>query len=189
MAGWDQTVIPFFVFYLLLQIPPTLQEVFAYYARGGLVKYDITMDETFGPQYDQMRDNVIYLKRFCDRPTSEAAKAFYGYLDWSSAVWDKCIITWRRNLAKHAGEVSVLRPYVYGPFVFNWPRKQWLRGDDAAGYRMPAWGTGGEERARKEFAEAQAKGYDKHWHYHIMRKIRREQEAKAAAEQALLSKS
>lgn len=181
MAGWDNAAIPFFVVYVLLQIPPTLQEVFCYYTRGGLVKYDISLDETFGPQVDQLRDNMVYFKRFLDRPVSEAAKAFYGYLDWSSSTYDKSILVWRRNLAKHTGEVSVARPYIYGPFVFNWPKKQWLRGDDAAAFKYPMWGGGGEERARTEFQDAKAKGYDKFWHYSMMRRIRREQAAKEAA--------
>lgn len=180
MAGWDNVAIPFFIVYVLYQIPPTLMEVFSYYSRGGLVKYDIHLDETFTPHIDQMRDNMVYMKRFLDRPTSEAAKAFYGYLDWSSGVFDKSILVWRRNLAKHTGEVSIARPYIYGPFVFNWPKKQWLRGDDAAAFNTPMWGDGGEERGRTEFADAKAKGLDKYWHYQIMRRIRRDQAAAAA---------
>mmetsp|Transcript_54116 Transcript_54116/g.62229 ORF Transcript_54116/g.62229 Transcript_54116/m.62229 type:complete len:192 (-) Transcript_54116:378-953(-) len=181
MAGWDNAVIPFFVVYILYQIPPTLHEVYAYYVRGGLVKFDIHMDETFTAQSDQQRDNTVYMKRFCDRPTSEAAKAFYGYLDWSSSVFDKSIMVGRRNLAKKEGEVWGIRPYIFGPFVFNWPKKQWLRGDDAAGMKAPMWGNGGEERAREEFAAAKEKGFDVHWHYSMMRRIRRQQEAKKAA--------
>jgi len=179
MAGWDHVFVPFFLVYVLYQVPPTLMEIFSYYTRGGLVKYDIHYDETFTPHYDQMRDNMVYFKRFLDRPTSEAADAFYGYLDWSSAVYDKSLLIWRRNLAKHKGEFFFAKPYIYGPFLFNWPKKQWLRGDDAAAHKMPVWGEGGEERARTEYNEAKAKGFDKHWHYQIMRKIRREQEAKA----------
>lgn len=181
MAGWDNVAIPFFLVYVLYQIPPTLMEVFSYYTRGGLVKWDITLDETFTPQYDQMRDNMVYMKRFLDRPTSEAAKAFYGYLDWSSGMYDKSILMWRRNLAKHTGEVSMARPYIYGPFVFGWPKKQWLRGEDAACFQQPMWGDGGEERGRTEYSEAKGKGLDKYWHYQIMRRIRREQDAAARA--------
>ena len=183
MAGWDQALMPAFVMYVILQIPPTLMEVFSYYSRGGLVHFENRFDDNYNPLFQAERDHYIYTKRFCDRPTSDAAKAFYAYLDWSSATWDKNHLIWRRNQAKHRGEVSMARPYLYGPFIFNWPRKEWLRGDDACAFGGPCWGHGGEERAREEFAAAKEKGYTKAWHYQraTMRRIRKEQEAKAAA--------
>lgn len=67
--------------------------------------------------------------------------------------------------------------------MFNWPTKEWLRGDDAAHWKKPAWGVGGEERGRAEYNAAKAKGYDKHYHYQMMRKIRREQALKHAQEE------
>lgn len=183
MAGLDVAWIPFAVMYLLYLVPPTLMEVYSYYSRGGLVRFeDIKYDDSFMSLFQWSLDKDIYWKRFLDRPTSEAGKAYFSWLDWSGESYDRSIYMLRRNRAKHDKEVPWYRPYVYGPFVFNWPKKSWLRGDDAASMLMPAWGVGGEERARAEFAEAKAKGYDKHYHYQIMRKIRREQALKAAME-------
>ncbi|KAL7699987.1 hypothetical protein N2W54_004488 [Lotmaria passim] len=184
MAGLDIAWIPFCVMYLLYLVPPTLMEVYSYYSRGGLVRYeDIKYDDTFVPQLVWNFDTDTYYKRFLDRPTSEAGRAFFSWLDWSAESYDRTIYMLRRNYAKMSGEVSFWKWYVYGPYVFNWPKKTWLRGDDAAGKLMPAWGVGGEERARKEYAEAKAKGFDKHYHYQIMRKIRREQALKATQQQ------
>ncbi|XQJ29642.1 hypothetical protein NXY56_005701 [Leishmania guyanensis] len=185
MAGLDVAWIPFTVMYLLYLIPPTLMEVYSYYSRGGLVRYeDIKYDDSFCPQYQWNRDTEVYYKRFLDRPTSEASNAFFSWLDWSSESYDRTIYILRRNLAKQDGEVSVWWRYIYGPFIFNWPKKTWLRGDDAACRKMPVWGVGGEGRARTEYEEAKAKGFNKNYHYQIMRKIRREQALKAAQERA-----
>lgn len=181
MAGADVAWIPFAVMYLLYLIPPTLMEVYSYYTRGGLVRYeDLKYDDSFMSQFQWLNDKDIYFKRFVDRPTSEAGKAFFSWLDWSAESYDRSIYVLRRNRARADKEVSFWRPYVYGPFIFNWPKKEWLRGDDACAMRMPAWGVGGEARAREEFAAAAAKGYDKNYHYQIMRKIRREQALLAA---------
>ncbi len=188
MPGVEQMCYPFVILYVLFQIPPTLMEVFSYYTRGGCVKFEGMLDDTFNRLYFNTLDTQIYWKRFLDRPTSEASRAFYGWLDWSSGVADRNIVVWRRNLAKHSGEVSVFRPYMYGPFIFNWPKKMWLRGDDAASYDQrsfggtgPVWGPGGEDRARAEFEAAESKGFRKHYHYQIMRRIQREQMAKEAS--------
>ena len=189
MAGFEQVCIPFAIVYLLYQIPPTLMEVFSYYTRGGMVKYEGSGDDTFNRMFFSMSDTRIYWKRFLDRPTSDGAKSFYAYLDWSSAIWDKNIYHWRRNMAKHTREVSPFRPYVVGPFIFNWPRKTWLRGDDAASMDLglwtgagPAWGVAeSEDRARAEFDAAEAKGFRKHYHYQIIRRIQREQAAQEAS--------
>ncbi|RNF13657.1 uncharacterized protein Tco025E_06103 [Trypanosoma conorhini] len=185
MTGLDTVWIPFAVMYLLYQIPPTMMEVYSYYSRGGLVSIeDIKYDDTFMCHFQWLNDKDIYFKRYCDRPKSEAGKAFFSWLDWSAESYDRSIYVQRRNHARRDGEVSIFKRYVYGPFVFNWPKKQWLRDDDGCGMRMPAWGVGGEARAREEYAAAKAKGFDKHWHYQIMRKIRREQARKASAEAA-----
>lgn len=179
MAGLDVVWIPFGVLYLLYLIPPSLMEIYCYYSRGGLVRYeDLKYDDSFTSNFQWQIDKDIYFKRFLDRPTSEASKAFFSWLDWSAESYDRSVYVHRRNLARGAGEVSRWKRYIYGPFIFNWPKKQWLRGDDAAGMLRPAWGVGGEERGRKEFGEAAAKGYDRHYHYQIMRKIRREQALK-----------
>ncbi|EAN96877.1 hypothetical protein C3747_55g132 [Trypanosoma cruzi] len=185
MTGMDTAWIPFAVLYILYQIPPTMMEVYSYYSRGGLVGIeDIKYDDTFTFHFQWLHDKDIYLKRYCDRPISEAGKAFFSWLDWSAEAYDRSIYVMRRNHARRDGEVSMWKRYIYGPFVFNWPKKQWLRGDDSCGMRMPAWGVGGEARARQEYAAAKAKGFDKNWHYQIMRKIRREQARKASADAA-----
>lgn len=186
MTGFDVAWIPFGILYLLYLIPPTLMEVYSYYSRGGLIRFeDVKYDDTYMNHFVWTNNTYIYWKRFLDRPTSDAGKAFFSWLDWSGECYDRSVYVLRRNLAREDNEVSFLKPYVYGPFVFNWPKKMWLRGDDAAGMIMPAWGEGGEERGRAEFAEAKGKGFDKHYHYQIMRRIRREQALKAAqAEQA-----
>lgn len=181
MAGYDVVWMPFAVMYVLYMIPPTLMEVYAYYSRGGMVYYeDFKYDDTFTKSFIWAHDAEIYFKRFLDRPKSEASKAFYSWLDWSGMPYDHSLYILRRNHARGDKEVGFWKWYIYGPYMFNWPRKQWLRGDDAAGWLKPAWGDGGEERARAEFAEAEAKGYKKNWHYQIMRKIRREQALLAA---------
>ncbi|TPP43628.1 hypothetical protein CGC20_33900 [Leishmania donovani] len=146
MAGLDVAWIPFTVMYLLYLIPPTLMEVYSYYSRGGLVRYeDLKYDDSFCPQYQWNRDTEVYYKRFLDRPTSEAGKAFFSWLDWSSESYDRTIYILRRNLAKQDGEVS------------------------------PWWRY-----------EAKAKGFNKNYHYQIMRKIRREQALKAAQVKAAI---
>lgn len=181
MAGLDVAWIPFSVLYLLYLIPPSVLEVWCYYSRGGLVRYeDLKYDDSFMNNFIYQNDKNIYFKRFCDRPKSDAGKAFFSWLDWSGETYDRCIYIHRRNLARGDHEVSPWWPQLYGPFVFNFPKKVWLRGDDACGMRTPAWGVGGEERAKKEFAAAAAKGFDKHYHYQIMRQIRREQALAAA---------
>ncbi|CCW62773.1 unnamed protein product [Phytomonas sp. EM1] len=188
MAGFDVAWIPFAIMYLLYLIPPTMMEVYSYYSRGGLVRYeDVKYDDSFMSHLQFMFDSDIYMKRFLDRPTSEAGKAFFSWLDWSSETYDRSIYMKRRNFARRDKEVSYWKFYVYGPFIFNWPKRTWLRGDDAASLLQPAWGVGGEERAREEYAKAKAKGFDKHYHYQIMRKIRREQALKAAQEQEAAS--
>ena len=98
MAGQEHSVIPFVVMYLLFQIPPTILELVAYYGRGGLVPFDTTLDDTFHQTYQMYDDWHIYLKRFADRPQSEASRSYYAYLDWSAAAWDKSIYIHRRNL-------------------------------------------------------------------------------------------
>ncbi|CCW70604.1 unnamed protein product [Phytomonas sp. Hart1] len=184
MAGLDVAWIPFAIMYVLYLIPPTMMEVYSYYSRGGLARYeDIKYDDTFMSVFQQMFDHEIYLKRFLDRPTSEAGKAFFAWLDWSAEPYDRSRYMYRRNLARQDKEVSYWKWYVYGPFIFNWPKQTWLRGDDAAGFLKPAWGVGGEARGREEYAKAKAKGFDKHYHYQIMRRIRREQALKAAQEE------
>lgn len=187
MAGLDVAWLPFTVMYLLYMIPPTLMEVYSYYSRGGLVRFeDIKYDDTFAPQFIWTNDMHIYMKRFLDRPESEAGKAFFSWLDWSAESYDRTLYIWRRNCAKRDGEATYWRWYVYGPFVFNWPKKTWLRGDDAAFLKRPAWGVGGEERGRKEYEEAKAKCLNKNYHYQIMRRVRREQALKAAQEKAAI---
>ena len=186
MGGWDNVAHPFLVCVLLWQIPPTIAEVSWYYLRGGLVPHDEAQrNEHLEHVMTQMyRDYTIYLKRFLDRPKSEASRAFYAYLDWSGTHWDKSIYMHRRNLAKRDGEISRSWRYIYGPFLFNWKaahNKQWARGDDAAAMMKPYWGNGGEDRARGEFAEASDKCLNKHWHYQIMKKVKKEQAAKQAA--------
>ena len=177
MGGLEHVALPLVVLWLIIQIPPTLMELFCYYTRGGLVCMDYHKDDGWTPNYNSATDWYIYLKRFCDRPTSQGAKAYYGFLDWSSSTWDKSIYMFRRNMAKHYGEVSKAYLYVYGPFVFNWKaahNKQWGRGDDAAGMKYPMWGDGGEFRAREEFAAAKDKGYDLSWHYSHMKRLDRQ---------------
>ena len=145
MSGYDHVFASAFVCYMILQVIPTLMELFNYYCRGGLVTYDVHLDDTFAQFYQAQPDFYIYMKRFLDRPTSDAAKAYYSYLDWSGVPWDKNIYLHRRQCAKHVREVKRYKPYVYGPFIFNWKPahdKQWLRGEDAAGYKMPMWGAG-----------------------------------------------
>ncbi len=196
MPGVEQAVYPFVIMYILYQIPPTLMEIFSYYTRGGCVKYEGPCDDSFNRTWFAQSDMNIYWKRFLDRPTSEAARAYYGWLDWQAAVMDCNILHFRRNVAKHDSEVSMLRPYLFGPFLFNWPRKQWLRGDDAASFDTlrhggagPVWGAAsGEAQARSEFEAAEAKGYRKHYHYQIMRRLKREQEAKQLAAKQLAAK-
>eukprot|EP00759_Apiculatamorpha_spiralis_P012453 PhF_6_TR19490/c0_g1_i1/m.28470 len=183
MGGLEHIALPMVVLWLIIQIPPTLLELFCYYFRGGLVTYDFHRDDSWNANQLAHADFYVYAKRFCDRPTSTAAKAFYGYLDWSSSAWDKSMYVFRRNLAKHNREVSKWQFYVYGPFIFNWKpahNKQWFRGDDAAGFYMPVWGNGGEARAREEFAAAKAKGYDLSWHYQQTRRIEKEKAASQA---------
>ena len=156
MPYLDHVILPVAIMYLLFQIPPTLFEVYAYYMRGGLVEFDISMDGTFHQDYSAWLDWHIYIKRFLDRPNSDAAKAFYAFLDWSACAWDRSVFINRRFLAKRDREVSKLKPYLYEPFIFNWKgahNKQWLRGDDAAGFLMPAWGPGGEARAKAELPD------------------------------------
>eukprot|EP00760_Papus_ankaliazontas_P006862 PhM_4_TR13199/c0_g1_i1/m.24856 len=189
MGGLEQIALPFVVLWLVIQIPPTMMELYCYYVRGGLVALDFTKEDGWQANYMANTDWYVYLKRFCDRPTSKAAKAYYGYLDWSSAAWDKSVYIARRNLAKHYGEVPAWWPYVYGPFIFNWRaahNKQWVRGDDAAGMKMPMWGDGGEARARHEYLEAKEKGYDLSWRYEKkhMRRLAKEHAEKEAAAQA-----
>jgi hypothetical protein len=187
MTGFDHFFLPVGIMYLLLQIPPTMNEILTYFLRGGLVMFDCTRDDTFHYYYQSYTDWYCYLKRFCDRPKSDGANAYFAYLDWSAAAWDKSIYVYRRSLAKRDWEVNRFRPYVYGPFLFNWKaahNKQWLRGDDAGGMIIPMWGVGGEERARGEFAIAEEKGFRKHWHYQIMKKINKEQAAKAKVKAA-----
>lgn len=174
MPGWDHFFAPCVVMYALLTLPGTLMEVFCYYTRGGLVGHDVSMDESFNPMQEAAHDNMIYRKRFCDRPESEAAKAFYAYLDWSCGTMDKSIVQHRRNLARGEGDQMRHAPMFSGPFIFNHPKKQWMRGDDAAAFRTPHWGHGGEERAREEYQAAKDKGFDRYWHYKVLRKIRRE---------------
>ncbi|EPY43366.1 hypothetical protein AGDE_00555 [Angomonas deanei] len=185
MAGLDTAWIPFAILYILYLVPPTLMEVYCYYSRGGLTKFEDTKyDDTFVQQFQWDNDRHVYMKRFLERPTSEAGKAFFSWLDWSAETYDRSTYVYRRNMSRGEGEVNYWwKWYIYGPFVFNWPKKVWLRGDDAASMIRPAWGVGGEERGRREYAEAKAKGYDRHYHYQIMRKIRREQALKAAMEE------
>lgn len=187
MGSQEQMLMPFAVIYLLLQIPPTMQEIYCYYVRGGLVQFDVSMDDTFHQTYQSYTDWWVYMKRFLDRPQSEAARAYFAYLDWSAAAWDKSVYMYRRRLAQRDWEISRLWPYAYGPFIFNWKAahdKQWLRNDDAASFGTPMWGDGGEARARAEYKAADEKGFKKHWHYQIRRRIAREQEAKAKAQVA-----
>jgi len=179
---------PIVVCYILLNLPATLHEVEAYYRRGGQVMFDCARDDTWNKVLLGYTDFWIYLKRYLDRPKTEAAKAYYAYLDWSAAPWDKNIYCYRRRMAKFNGEQSRYKIMIYGPFRFNWKdahNKLWLRGDDAAALQFPLWGDGGEERARKEYAQAKEDGYDKYWHYQkrVLRKIRAEQEAKRRAKQ------
>lgn len=187
MAGLDVAWIPFGVMYLLYLLPPTMMEIYSYYTRGGLVRFEeMKYDDTFMKDFVWYNDRQIYGKRFLDRPKSEAARAFYGYLDWSAEAYDKSTYIYRRNCARRDGEVSYwFKFYIYGPFVFNWPKKLWLRGDDAASWLMPAWGDGGEERGRAEYADAKSRGLNKHYHYQIMRRIRRTQAFKAQQQQAV----
>jgi hypothetical protein len=183
MGGFDHLLAPFLVVYLLANIPPTLLEILAYYQRGGLCIWDFHADATWHPYYTAYTDWWIYFKRYCDRPNTEAAKAFYAYLDWSAAAWDKSIYMHRRTMAKGAGETHKWRVDIYGPFRFNWKQahnKQWLRGDDAAGYKFPIWGDGGEERARTEYTAAKEQCFDHYWHYQIPKKVKKAQLAKAA---------
>ncbi|EPY30418.1 hypothetical protein STCU_00450 [Strigomonas culicis] len=191
MGGLDIAWIPFTIMYLLYLIPPTLMEVYCYYSRGGLTKFeDVKYDDTFMQMFQWNIDRHTYMKRFLDRPESEAGKAFFSWLDWSAETYDRSTYLYRRNMARGEGEVNWwTKWYVYGPFVFNWPKRTWLRGDDAASMLMPAWGVGGEERGRKEYAEAKAKGYDKWYHYQIMRKIRREQALLAKQQEEAAAKS
>lgn len=188
MAGLDHLFAPLFICYLLLQIPPTLMEVYCYYVRGGLIAFDCHMDETWNANNLMYTDWYIYYKRFCDRPKSDAAKAFYSYLDWSAAAWDKSVYLFRRNKAKEAREVSPWKVDIYGPFRFNWKAahdKQWARHNDAAAFGFPFWGSGGEERARAEYEKAKADSYKHWWHYQTPKKIKAEQEARKAAQAAL----
>lgn len=182
MGGWDQILLPASVLYLILTIPPTVMEVFCYYTRGGLVQFETMRDETHQTFHEAARESMIYRKRFCDRPESEAAKAFYAYLDWSSGTQDKSIVFHRRQFAKSVGDQRWWALTLGGPFVFNYPKKQWLRGDDAAALQAPQWGAGGEARARQEFQEATDKGFNRYWHYKILRRIRREKEAGITAD-------
>jgi hypothetical protein len=183
MGGLDHCAGPFLVMLVVSQIPPTLMEILRYYIGGGLVEFEHKQDETFNKFWSSHNDWWIYYKRFLDRPKSDGAKAYFAWLDWSASTWDKSIYIHRRQLAKRDREVNRLRPYVYGPYIFNWKAahdKQWLRGDDAAGYGFPCWGIGGEERARKEFEEAKAKGYKYYWHHQVKHKLDRRRAKKGA---------
>lgn len=184
MAGWDHLILPTVVCYILINIPPVMFELYSYYVRGGCVVFDMSTDDTQHPQYTCNTDWWVYYKRFLDRPKSIAARAYFSYLDWSAASWDKSIYIHRRQMAKKNNEVSKWKIHIYGPFKFNWKQahdKQWLRGDDAAAYQYPAWGNGGEQRARKEFAVAKSKGFDMYWHYQYFKNRKTPPTPEAAA--------
>lgn len=178
MGSIDHLIVPVALCYVLMNIPPMLWEIYAYYLRGGLVMHDIHFDDTWHPYYQAHTDWWVWFKRYVDRPNTEAAKAYYAYLDWSAGAWDKSVYIHRRLMAKGAGEYNKWRIWIYGPFRFGWRNahnKQWMRGDDAAGYKMPMWGDGGEERAREEYQAAKDKGYDEYWHYHrLYKQMKRE---------------
>lgn len=190
MGGLDHFMAPIVVCYILLNLPATLFEIDAYYRRGGQVMFNCQRDDSWNKVLISYTDFWIYFKRYLDRPKTDAAKAYYAWLDWSAAPMDKSVYMYRRRLAKGNREQFKYKMMIYGPWRFNWKdahNKVWLRGDDAACLRFPLWGDGGEERARTEYAKAKDDGYGKYWHYqkHVLRKIRAEQakkrEAKAAA--------
>lgn len=186
MGGFEHLMAPVTLCYILLNLPATLYEIEAYYRRGGQVMFDCQRDDSWNKVQISYSDFWIYFKRYLDRPKTEAAKAYYAYLDWSAGPLDKQIYVYRRRMAKFAREQSRWKIMIYGPFRFNWKdahNRMWLRGDDAACLKFPLWGDGGEERARTEFAKAREQGYDKYWHYQkkVLRKIRAHQEAKKKA--------
>jgi len=189
MGGWDHFMAPIVVCYIVMNLPATLYEIDAYYKRGGQVMFDISKDDTWNKVLLSYTDFWIYLKRYLDRPKTEAAKAYYAYLDWSAAAWDKSIYMYRRRMAKANGEQFKYKIMIYGPWRFNWKEahnKRWLRGDDAAFLPFPVWGEGGEERARADWDKAKEEGYRKYWHYQkrVLRKIRAEQEERRKAREA-----
>jgi hypothetical protein len=192
MGGFEHLMAPIVVCYILLNLPATLLEVEAYYRRGGQVMFDCSRDDTWNKILLSYTDFWVYLKRYLDRPKTEAAKAYYAYLDWSAGPWDKNIYMYRRRMAKYNYEQSRYKIMIYGPFRFNWKdahNKLWLRGDDAACLRVPVWGDGGEARARQEFAEARENGYEKFWHYQkrVLRKIKEQQEEKKKAKASAMA--
>lgn len=189
MGGWDHLLAPIGICYILLNIPPTIFEIDAYYRRGGQVMFDVHTDDTWDKNLKSMVDFWVYYKRYLDRPKTEAAKAYYAYLDWSAAPWDKQIYIYRRRVAYAKGELPWWRPVIYGPFRYNWKEahnKQWLRGNDAAGAGIPVWGEAGEERGRTDFKTAEENCYRYFWPYQwsVQKKIKKQQAAKAAARAA-----
>lgn len=169
MGGFDQWVLPLGVMYFGFNLIPLVQEIYCYYYRGGLVPFDYQKydEHEMTPQW-AAQDMRIYTRRYLDRPQTEAGKSYYAFLDWAGAMWDKSLYVHRRQRAREDGDVLKYQPLYYGPFRFNWKKahnKQWYRGDDAAGYKMPQWGDGGEERAREEFKTAQEKYGTRYWHY------------------------
>ena len=179
MSTWEHAFIPFFIIYVLYQVPPTMQEILCYYSRGGLVRDEADKeDQTTRAFWSHRADLWVYAKRFLDRPTSEAAKAFFGFLDWSAVPYDRAVAIERCNFAKRDRDVPRYKIWIFGPFVFNRPSLKWYSGDDAAALGFPLWGTGGEARAREEYQIAKEKGFNRYWHYSIMKKIRRDQQAR-----------
>ena len=169
MGGFDHFLVPTTIVYVAFNLPPIVQEINCYYLRGGQTVFDHTkLDEWQSVKTWFWADFNCYMRRYLDRPKTEAAKCYFAYLDWSSAVWDKNLYVWRRNKAREDGDVMMHQPLVYGPFRFNWKKahnKQWYKGNDAAGNKMPMWGPGGEERARAEFKKANEKYGLRYWHY------------------------
>ena len=169
MGGFEQILLPTTICYVAMNLPPIVQEIHCYYLRGGQTVYDATKQDEFGATYKWFQsDMTCYARRYLDRPTTDAARCYFAYLDWSGSVWDKNLYFWRRNLAREDGDVMKQQPLIYGPFRFNWKKahnKQWFKGNDAAGLKMPMWGPGGEERARKQFKTANEKSGLRYWHY------------------------
>lgn len=187
MGGWDHLILPSCIIGTCVQVIPLLLEVQAYYARGGQVIFDITLDDTSQTNLGACTDWWVHYKRFCDRPPGEASKAWYAWLDWSSPVWDKSAYIARRNMAKGSGEYSKWRVFTYGPFRLNWWRAHstpWARGQDAATMHFPIWGDGGEARAREEYNVAKDNCLNRYWHYQRIKQVKKQQLEKAKAIEA-----
>ncbi len=183
MGGFDHLVLPLAVIGTCAQVLPLLIEVYTWYRAAGQIN-DVTLDDTCMNNLQSAADWWVSYKRFCDRPPGEASKAWFSFCDWRAPTWDKSAYVARRNMSKGSGEYSKWRVFTYGPFRLNWWRAHsvaWARGQDAAGMKVPVWGDGGEERARREYEVAKDNCLDRYWHYQRLKQVKQQQLAKAQA--------